>query len=266
MAEEIPAIRNKKLLVVALILAAIVVVIYNVHITQVRKAGRGQMVDLLKFRNDMDTGQVVTKKNIRVEQVDRMYYKSLGNVVARKDYDLVVGSVMNQSARKDQFVKYAHVTATEGGGPASRLGKNMVAVSLEIDPRNVPGDILRVYDRVNILAKLSVSKGRLKTYRVIKSVRVLAVGGRGEQTKRISNRGARTASMPRSYRSITVEIPEKISLELSNVLSHRVGSISLELCGGSTPDPAAGKISSQLQPLAQYANPGAKHRTTSISR
>ena len=57
MAEQAPAIQSKRLLVVALILAGVVVFIYNVHVNQVRKAGRGKMIQLLKFRRDMDSGE-----------------------------------------------------------------------------------------------------------------------------------------------------------------------------------------------------------------
>ncbi|MBL7133383.1 MAG: hypothetical protein ISS78_04740 [Phycisphaerae bacterium] len=258
MAEQAPAIQSKRLLVVALVLAGIVVVIYNVHITQVRKAGRGKMIDLLQFRRDIDPGETVTKKDIRIVEVDRINYGSLGNVVTKKDFDLVVGSVLNQSGRKNEFVKYGHVTADEGGGPARKLGEGMVAVSLEIDPRNALGDILRVYDRVNILARLSVNRQRLKTYRVIRAVRVMAVGGRGEHgSGTTAGTRIRMGRMPRSYRSITVEIPEKISLQLANVLSHRAGSIWIELCrSGRTVDAGAGQINPELKSLAEHASPG----------
>ena len=258
MAEQTPAIQSKRLLMVALVLAGIVVVIYNVHITQVRKAGRGKMIDLLQFRRDMDPGETVTKKDIHVKPVDRLVYRGMGNVVTEKDFDLVVGSVLNQSARKDDYVKYGHVTADEGGGPARKLGEGMVAVSLEIDPRNALGDILRVYDRVNILARLSVNRKQLKTFRVIRAVRVMAVGGRGEYGRTTAEGGrTRIGRLPRSYRSITVEIAEKISLQLANVLSHKAGSIGIELCrSGQTVDATAGQIAPELKSLVDQASPG----------
>ena len=47
MAEQAPAIQSKRLLAVAVILGLVVVVIYNVHVDRVRKAGRGRMIELL---------------------------------------------------------------------------------------------------------------------------------------------------------------------------------------------------------------------------
>lgn len=231
MAEQAPTIQSKRLLVVALILAGVVVVIYNVHVNRVAKAGRGKMIELLKFKRDMDYGEMITKKDIHVMEIDRLASIGLGNVVPRRDADYVIDRMLNQSVKKEDWVKYGYVTGGERTGPAKKLGEGMVAVSLELDPQNALGDILRVYDRVNILAKLSVERKPLRTYRVIKDLRVMAIGGRGESGS-VGNTGARMrmGRMPRSYRSITVEIPEKISLQLANVLSHRAGSMWIELC------------------------------------
>ncbi len=256
MAEQAPAIQSKRLLVVALILAGVVVLIYNVHVNQVRKAGRGEMVQLLKFRRDMDSGEVITKKDIRVMEVDRLVSVGLGKVVPNRDLDFLVGRVLKESARKDDWVKYGHVTRVGKSGPAGKLEEGMVAVSLELDPRNALGDILRVYDRVNIRAKLSVNRKQLETFRVISGVRVMAVGGRGESGDAMATGArARMGRAPRSYRSITIEIREEESLRLANVLSHRAGSITIELCRfGLEARPGDGKINPKLESLTKYAS------------
>ncbi len=256
MAEQAPAVQSKRLLVVALILAGVVVVIYNVHVNQVRKAGRGKMVERMRFKRDMDPGEMITKKDIRVMEVDRLVSIGLGNVVPSKESNYAVGRILNQSVKKDDWVRYGHVTAEEGSGPARKLGDGMVAVSLELDPQNSLGDILRVYDRVNILAKLSVDRKQLRMFRVMRGVRVMAIGGRGESGNTMATGPRiRMGRVPRSYRSITIEIPEKISLQLANVLSHRAGSIEIELCkSGGTADPADAKINPELKSLMEYAS------------
>ena len=118
MAEQAPAIQSKRLLVVALILAGVVVFIYNVHVNQVRKAGRGKMIQLLKFRRDMDAGEEITTKDIRVMEVDSLVAIGLGKVVPSQDSDYAVGRVLNQSIKKEDWVEYGHVTPEEGSGPA----------------------------------------------------------------------------------------------------------------------------------------------------
>lgn len=258
MAEQAPARQSKRLLVVALIVAAIVVVIYNVHVSAVRSAGKGEDIVVVKYSRDMEPGERITRKDVHRANVQKAHYEGLGNVVTGDYYDLVVGGVLNQPVKKDQFVTYGHVTAEFGSGASGRLEKDMVAVSLEIDPRNALGDILRVHDRVNILARLSVNRRQLKTYRVIEGVRVVAVGGRGQFGRDIPRMGTvSTNRVPRTYRSITVQVPKKISLELENVLSHRAGSISLELCSASlTVKDEALKINEDLDSLKTYASPG----------
>jgi hypothetical protein len=54
-----------------------------------------------------------------------------------------------------------------------------------------------------------------------------------------------------------VQVPKKISLALANVLSHRAGSISLELCSSSlqVKDEEL-NINEELKTLADFASPG----------
>ncbi len=255
MAEQAPAIQSKRLLVVAVILAAVVVVIYNVHVSAVRTAGRGKMIDLLQFSRDMDPDETVTKKDVHVVPVDKLHYGALGNVVTRKDFDLVVGSVLNQAGKKNEFVKYGHVTAEQGSGASGRLEKGMVAVPIELDPRNALGDILQIHDRVNILAILSPDKRKLKTYRVIEGVRIIAVGGRGQAGRTTARGKVASSRVPRTYRSVTVQVPKGISLGLQNVLSHRAGSTTLELCSSSlVVNDETLKINKDLAELAETAS------------
>ena len=48
-----PAVANKTLLYVALALGAVVAVIYNVHIAQVRRAAQGSSVRLVRVTEDL---------------------------------------------------------------------------------------------------------------------------------------------------------------------------------------------------------------------
>ena len=133
----------------------------------------------------------------------------------------------------------------------------MVAVSMPMPSYALSSDMLRVYGRVNILAKLSVKRAQLKTYRVIRGVRVLAIGGRGESRSAGTGAKMRIRRAPRRYRSITVAIPEKISLQLANVLSHRVGDLQIEICSGHVArEERAARINPELRSLAAQAAGG----------
>ena len=69
MAEQSPEVRNKGMLLVAFVLAALVVVIYNVQISRAREEARGETIILLRFkRNIKRGGQLDVKKDLKVEE------------------------------------------------------------------------------------------------------------------------------------------------------------------------------------------------------
>ncbi len=55
MPEEAPQVRNKGLLLIAIILAIVVVVIYNVHVQNVRSSLQGQQIKLLQYTRNANT-------------------------------------------------------------------------------------------------------------------------------------------------------------------------------------------------------------------
>ncbi len=136
---------------------------------------------------------------------------------------------------------------------------------LEIDSSESLGDILRVGDRVNILAKLSIPGKGIGTYRIIEGVKVLAVGGQGLYDEQSTKRARQFAAEGlRSYRSVTIEIDPDVSLQLSNILSYCVGNIQLELRNPSQPLPAwAGKINPAHPELVAISAASAPARKSS---
>jgi len=246
-AEETPGIQNKGLLVVAAVLGLVVVVIYNIHIQDVRKAGRGKTVALLQYARDLEGGETLTRKDIELVRVPKESAQPLGNVVDEDNKDYAVGSKINQDVQKGQWVLWGHVTAGRPRRPLQPK-KGWVAVSVEVDPKTVPGELVWVGSRVNIVAMLPVRGQPPSAKRVIEAVRVLAVGGR-TYTNESGSRKQRPAT---SYRAITIEVKKDVSLKLQNVLSHKSGNIRLEL---RNPDdslpPGAEEISPELESLTR---------------
>lgn len=251
-AEETPGVRNKGLLVVAAVLGVVVVIIYNVHIQNVRDASKGQTVALLQYARDLEQGETIVRKDIELVQVPKESVLPLGNVVPKKELDFAVGSDVNQNVKKGQWVLWGHVT--EGGPRGSTLQpqKGYIGLSIEVDPKTVPGQLLWVGSRVNIDAMLPTRGRAPSAQRVIEAVRILAVGGR-VYTQEAGSSGRRAAS---TYRSVTIEVKKDVSLQLQNVLSHKSGSVTLELRNSQEPLPSgAGTISKALDNLAKAAFP-----------
>ena len=67
-----------------------------------------------------------------------------------------------------------------------------------------------------------------KTYRILRGVRVLAIGGEGIDPGKVLKSDSRVKRL-RTYRSITIELPEDVSIQLANVLTHVSGGCWVEL-------------------------------------
>jgi Flp pilus assembly protein CpaB len=217
MAEDKPTVKNVGLLAAAGIIGALVVVVYVWHIAQVRKAGRGETVQLLEFARDMDAGEAVGVEDLNVITVETSIAKGLGNVV-RKSRDEVRGYALNQPVQRGAFLQWSQILGQQGHGPSSAIRRGMEAFTVAIESRTAPGMILNVGDRIALLGKLRVRGGPLKTHRLIEGVRVLAIGGvttGGDG----ANPGIRRR-VQRSYRNLTMEVTPEVANQLADVMSH----------------------------------------------
>mgnify|MGYP007023437696 CR=1 FL=1 len=106
MAEEKPVVANKKLLVVALILAALTVVIYQTHLHYARKQGRGETIVLLQFTRDVAADQRINRKDLQEIEVSREFAEGLGNYVTAAEMDYALSSTLNQNVLKGRWLLY----------------------------------------------------------------------------------------------------------------------------------------------------------------
>jgi Flp pilus assembly protein CpaB len=234
MASETPGIQNKGLLIIAIVLAAIVVVVYNIHIQQVRKAGQGAKVRLLLASADLETGKIRNPdRDIEWKEVDEALAKGLGNVMKYDDLGFARTSELVQPVQKGQWLRWEHfMTSSAGWLKSQAIGRGMVARTLRVDPVDNLGDLIGVNSRVNILGFVNAKdpntgKTALRALRVVEGLKVLAVGGKAGAGAGALPRGMLDEAQ-RSYRSITVEMTPKLSIEWDNVKSHIIGEIRLE--------------------------------------
>jgi len=249
--EERSGVQNIWLLFIALGLGLLVVIIYNVHIYKVRQEGRGANVNLLRVTRDIERGEKLIVDDLLVQPVPKQYETSLGNVVPGSNLDFAIGSTVNQPIEKDQWLLWGHITGDPAGNISNSLSAGFVAVAVPLDTKKVPGDILHQNDRVNIVGDVARNNMAPTPCRIIKGARVIAIGGVGPQNTRTIERGSRTASgTSRSYRSITIELPEDVSLEFSSALKCVSGDCWIELISSREPkSPEYNKITQEMKDL-----------------
>ena len=260
--EERTGVQNVWLLIIALGLGLIVVAIYNVHIWKVRQEGRGQNIRLLRVTRDFSPGDKIGADDLADVPVPKQYEASLGNVIGADNWDFAVGNVVNQAIEKDQWLLWGHITNEDTSKPSNVLGKGNVAVAVPLDPRLVPGDILRQNDRVNVLGLLSIG-GTLKSFRIIEGVRVLAIGGEGLKPGKSFERRPKARRAARSYRNITIELSKEVSPLFANVLTHVSGSCWVELISARDErNRTHGRINPLLKDLGAQPNRPVKAEET----
>lgn len=257
MAEKTPVVQNWRLLLVACILGLVVMLIYNFHIARVRSAGRGEYITAYQYTRDMEPGEKITQKGMEAKRIPKDLAAGLGRLFRRSERDYAADSRVNRYVGKGDWALWGHTTGSDEDTPSARLEKGKVAVTMTIDPEFNLGRILRVRDRVNIIGTLSVKGGRYQAYRMIKALKVLAIGGQGGSSSP-THRDRRSAeSGMRSYRAITVEMKPEVSLQWANLRTYLRGDIRIELCAkrDKLPDDA-GMIIPELRGLTATAAGG----------
>ena len=253
MAEESRSgFRNWPLLITSILLAIVVVLIYNIHIAKIRQSYKGRTVMLLKFNRDMNVAEKLKDRDVRLVEVPASAAQQLSDVVDEDGYAFVTTSGLLQHAvQKDQWVLWSHVVRNDKDNPSANISPGKVAFPLEIDPQLAPGTILRVNDLIDVVGILSVNGQPPRAYRIMEAVRVHTIGGMGAKDVKTFGRGSIGDDGLSRYRTITIEVDEKIYLDLTNVLTHVQDSLRIVVRNpAQRPSPLAGKVNPELQDLA----------------
>jgi len=256
--EQAPPIHNTRLLIIAIVLAVIVVAIYNLQLSRIRKAATEQTVKLLMFKTDLSPGRQIEARDFAGVPITEEAAKGLTNVVTAEKEGYIVGNRVTREVRAGKWVQWDDVVNLDIKPPSSAITTKMVTYDLPVD--RVPGNLLRVGDRINVLGMISLPNAPLKAYRIIEDLKVLTIGGQGMETSIGSARPVSSEGL-RSYRTITVEVSKPSSLELANALSHVQGSVWIELRNPEDSPPAgAGQVAQELRSL-----PAAPSRNATVS-
>lgn len=254
MAEEAPKVQNKGLLLVAVALGAVVVVIYNFHINAVRTEGKGQSIRLLRLTTSKNPGEELKEKDLEEVPIQVSDAKRLGNIVEAASKSFALGRSVRQTLNQGQWLLWEHMEGTPSSSILTSVPPGKIVLTMEVSQKFSPGPMLEPGGRVHICGTLSVAGKGPKYYRIMENVKVLATG-----TNLIPQAGdptlPRERSVIRSYRTIAIQIDQKVSLQLMNILS-RLPEVVVEVVSAKSIAPsedAAEKINPELSSLAETA-------------
>jgi len=238
--QEPHGVKNKGLLVTALVLGVLVVLVYNWHIGQVRDAGTGEKITMPVLKRTMAAGEDIEASDIEVRQVETHFKDTIGpDVILNTQPEALIGEVLSRPVQRGRMLRWDDILG-RSPEPPPPVDPGTVAFQLPISARQSPGQMLRVGDRITVLGTVNVPGKPLTTYRILDGAKVISVGGVAPDrwTKRSGRPGRATyGSTLRSYRSIGIQVPRETEIPLHNVLAHVVGELRVNvLAHGDKPN------------------------------
>ncbi len=249
MADETPAIQNKGLLITALILAVIVVLLYNFQIERAVRQARGETISLLVFTRNLKPGDKVSAADMEARDVNVETGKGLGLAVPAREKDSIIGMSLVRSVSKDNFVMWDHFDSYSEAG-SIEPSEGMVIYTLPVDRDKTPGAMLRRGNRISVWGMLPGPDGKYSSTCIIKGLKVCDIGS-GESSYASGTRN--TTKMLRSYDSVKVEVSEEVRRQLDNIISHVSGGLGIDKLRSDDYTGDNPQITREAAPFAQNA-------------
>ena len=230
--QESQTVKNKGLLVTAVVLGVLVVFVYNWHISSVRDAGIGEKVKMLVFNRTMEAGEKIEMSDLEVKPVETHFMESIGsNVIFGVTPKELEGEVLSQKVQRGRFLRWDDILGHGQKSPTHLLDEGTESFQISIQPRESPGQMLRVGDRIVLLGVLAPPGKKVSTYRIIEGVKVVSIGGMAASPTTGRNKPGerRYGSIMRSYRTIGIQVTPETATELNNVLTHLLRDLRIDV-------------------------------------
>ena len=254
MANEVPVMQNSKMLVLSLVLAAVVVVLYNVHINQVRNEGKDKLVKLLQYKLSRHAGEQISEKDdFNIVEVTQKEADGLRSV-KREGADFTSKTLARPVSTGDWVMLDDFAGAREDRGIGHKLDPGDVLVVLPVDPLHSQGRALRFGDRVNILGEIRNKDGKYEYVHIIDGLTIFGIGGKivSDVRKPTEEEGST------SYKDVEVPMKADMSMQMYNVLTHLRGQqVIIEIRNRTVNGDNDGKFNPDM---------GDKLKTTSTNR
>jgi len=152
MAEQPPKTQsNAWQLIVAIGLGVLVVILYNVHQARIRRAHRGEMINVLVYRQNLRAGDQLTHKALDEVELSKTAAERLQNVVQDDERNFLVTQTLISDVYKGNYVEWSHISGSEAARPSAGISETLYRISLPIEGVTSPGADMRPGDRINLL-------------------------------------------------------------------------------------------------------------------
>jgi len=254
MVEEEQGVGSKRPLIIAGVLALVVVVLYNIHVSRIRSAAEGDTTAVVRYTRALQAGRKLRARDVEVVEINRRLAKQLGPLVKGDEKAELVGMALRFDVPAGGLALWGHLAgAGTNGDDRLALGETQ-ASTIEVDPDTTPGELLQPGDRVNLVGLVQPPGKPLQAYTLLYAAPVLSVGGVSQE--QLEQRGY--AGSRRRYSKITLRLRPDVDQQLRNLLTHLRGEGKPDVViAGDVPANLVGKINPLLAALAKEASAGA---------
>lgn len=221
MANDTPALANRNLLLIALGLAAVVMVLYNVQVSRIRSENEGKTEKFLRYAVSKNRGeQINIKEDLQVVEISSKASAGLTGMRQWQEMRDLNGKTMSRAVKGGDWVLTDDIYDERKIKPSDDVTNDSELVTLTLKQKVSPGRMLRLSDRVNVYAMLPDEKGQYKTTRIINGLVVLGIDGRslaeGSPTgaAKLGDEGLNT------YKTLQVAVKKDLVPQIYNIMSY----------------------------------------------
>jgi hypothetical protein len=197
---EAPRIANTKQLLFAIVLGVVVVVLYNVQVNSIRNETKAE-VPLTVYKYNKKAGEVLRGDDVETRMVPKAVKDGLPSVLAPEQ--IRGDEKLQRDVPAGQFVFHEDLYGGNQDRPSHSLSDDEREYALPVDPQNM-GRVLRVGDKIDVLAMMPNGAGGYRATLVISGVTVRSIGGISAGTAQVS-RQADTEGVS-SYRTVGIQV------------------------------------------------------------
>lgn len=152
--------KQKGILVLALVLAVAAVVLLNIYVKQLQDQAHGRMeeVHVVKAARDIPAGTKLDVSMIKTGSIPKKFF--LDHMVSRQDMDLIMGQTTKHALKKEQAILWLNIvtTGTSGFGFTDTIEKGHRAFSISVDEISGVAGHIRPDDQVDLLGTFSTPR------------------------------------------------------------------------------------------------------------
>lgn len=216
---ETPAggFRNKKLLLVAVLLALAFVVLFNVQSCRDEARRRRERMGFALVLADLSPGQVLRKENVELVYLPGEVGERVKGLLPWKDV-FPGQTVVKRFVAKNSLLRLMDTGEVMGEHDAltSGMKRQWRTISLAVDNKGAAAGYIRRGSRVDLYGAIRVPGRPAETQLIIEYLEVMGVGGRvdAEATRR-------------DFRSVDVQVPAGLVGGLLEVKRRVIGRMTL---------------------------------------